>query len=236
MKTKQIIPIFFIIILSLLFAGNPITDTRMVSGYDEIVLDGSGNVTIIQGNKEKVVIDADKELMDRIVTEVKGRKLHLGLKTSWNWRPKSYSTIYYTVYIKDVSGLSINGSGDIAADKVKSNDLSLRINGSGKVVIDNLKCNDLDVSINGSGECNVAGKTRRQSVQISGSGDFNAKQLRSKSAEVHINGSGDVVLQADDELDVVVSGSGDVVYYGSPAVTTHVSGSGDVIGKGETYR
>lgn len=236
MKTKIIIPVFSIVILSLLFAGDPITDTRMVKGYDEIVLNGSGYVTVIQGNKEKVVVKADKELMGEIITEVKGHKLHLGVKTNRNWFPRSFSTIYYTVYIMDVSGLSINGSGNIAADRIKSNELSLRINGSGEVVIENLKCNDLDVFINGSGECEVSGKTKRQNVQITGSGDFNAKQLRSKSAGVHISGSGDVVLQAEDELNVVIAGSGDVDYYGSPAVTSHISGSGDVIGKGAAYR
>ncbi|NQV36757.1 MAG: DUF2807 domain-containing protein [Candidatus Marinimicrobia bacterium] len=232
MKIKSIIPIFTFAVISLLFAGETVTETRDVSGYDWVVLDGSGDVTVIQGKEEKVIVKADKDIINRVVTEVDGNKLHLGLKTEWNWHPKSMSTIHYTVYIKNVAGLSVHGSGDVNADKIASDDMNAHISGSGEISIEYLKCDDLDVSINGSGECEVGGKTNRQNIHISGSGDYTAKQFASKMAEVHISGSGDVILQVEDELEVFISGSGDVVYYGSPDVSEHVSGSGDVTGKG----
>ncbi len=221
-----------LILISFTIAKTPVIETRSVDGFNWIQLDGSGNVTIIQGNEEKVIVTADKDLIENVMTEVSGRKLRLGLKSDWNWGPKSHSSVEYKVYVKNVSGVSVHGSGNIKADKLMCDGLDMNISGSGEIMVDNLKCDEVDVTISGSGECEVGGKTKRQSIVISGSGDFSGKQFASKWADVTISGSGDVTLSVEDELDVSVSGSGDVVFYGSPDVTEHISGSGDVVGMG----
>lgn len=220
------------VLTSLIFAGGIREESREVSGFSEVQLNGSGNVMVIQGNSEKVVVEADSEIIEKVTTEVKGKTLHLGMKSHFGWNSKPFQPVKYTVYIKNVERLAIYGSGDMTSSEIEGKFIDLSISGSGDINVENLEANELSVSISGSGECTTSGAVNSQDVQISGSGDYYSKQLDSNYSNVRVSGSGDVVVNVKKELDAIVSGSGDVIYYGSPSVSERTSGSGDVRGKG----
>lgn len=185
-------------------SGNVITETREVSGFDEIVLAGSGEVVVDIDGTESVVIEAEDNLMPLIETEVRNGRLELGMKSSASITKE----IRYTISAIALEGLSIAGSGKIIATNLEPPAFAADISGSGQIV--------------------ASGTTADLFVEISGSGVFAGENLVSETGRAKVSGSGIAVVHVTGELDATVSGSGRVEYLGSPTLDKSVSGSGEV--------
>jgi hypothetical protein len=213
-------------------SGDVVTETRSVQGFDSVALEGSGDVTLIQGDTESLVIKAEDNILPKVKSVVEDGTLVLGIESGPFETLRLNSEIEYTVTAKDISGLSIAGSGSISSSKLETDEMEIGIAGSGDVMIDLLTAESVAVAIAGSGECVLAGSVSKQAVSIAGSGDYEGGDLKSEVAAVAISGSGDAVVWTTDSLSAEISGSGDVAYRGSPAVSKAVSGSGEVTGLG----
>lgn len=212
-------------------SGDLITETRQVSNFDSIVLNGSGDVIITQGGSESLTIETDDNVMGHVTAEVEGRTLKLGFKPGVNII--SYTRLVFNVGVDDLTGLSISGSGDIESDMLETDRLDAKISGSGDIQIADLTTGEVNAEISGSGEIDLVGDIAAQDVRISGSGNYLAGDVCSGSVRVSISGSGDATVCATETLDANISGSGSVNYYGRPSVNSSSSGSGDINYLGE---
>ena len=57
--------------------------TREVGDFDEVVLSGIGELTITQGEKESLTIEAHERLLPKITTEVRDDTLHISFDEAW---------------------------------------------------------------------------------------------------------------------------------------------------------
>ncbi len=210
-------------------SGNLITETRSVSNFSKIELEGYGNLIIDQTGKESLEIEADEKMINNIKTRVVGDSLRIEIDKPWTFWGFFVTgrKINYHLTVDELESIKVSGSASIQTKGLKANRLDIRVKGSGRgnMAID---VKDLDVDVSGSGRFNFSGKAQRQDIRISGSGEHNAKRLESKTVDVTISGSGRGVVRASDELDVTISGSGDLQYLGSPTVSENISGSGNV--------
>jgi len=212
-------------------SGNMSSETRPVSGFTQISIDGSGDAQITQGDTESLKIEAEDNILPLVTSEVVGGKLVLGLKPMTSI--STTRTIHYTITVKDLSALALNGSGNVSAGALKSTSMALNLNGSGDISLASLEGSSLSVSGNGSGNFSInAGKIDNQSIQLFGSGSIQAANLESQTASVTIAGSGSASLWVKGSLNVSIGGSGNVDYYGAPTVTQAVAGSGRINGRG----
>jgi Putative auto-transporter adhesin, head GIN domain len=186
--------------------GNTITEPREVNGITKVDLAGSGEVLIEQTGTESLTIEAGKNVMPHLTSDVSDGTLTLGVKPRTLIMPGE--PITYRLTVQNLTAITVSGSGSVSAPKLTT---------------DTLTC-----SISGSGTVTVAGNTDRQQVAISGSGSYDARSLTGKTASVVISGSGDAEVAVTDSLDVQISGSGSVRYHGDPTVSSDVSGSGSV--------
>jgi hypothetical protein len=190
-------------------SGQVQTETRQVSGFTRIDLAGSGEVTIEQGETESLTIEADDNVLPRLTSEVSNSTLVLGTKRGITINTKS--PIRYRVTVKDLTGVSVSGSGSVRAQG-----LTLQM---------------LAVEISGSGTVDVSGSAVEQDIEVSGSGRHQAADLQSEKVTAEIAGSGQIEIAVSRELTVDISGSGTVTYSGDPTVNQSVSGSGRLIKK-----
>ncbi|MEZ4779303.1 MAG: head GIN domain-containing protein [Flavobacteriaceae bacterium] len=207
--------------------GNVTTKTITTGSYDEIKLVGSMDVHLVSGNEGNITVTTDDNLHEYVVIEVKGNELII--KTEKNYYLKTKNGIHVTVPFKDISEVSLTGSGDIdTKDVIKADRLEVNITGSGdvKLMIDAIT---VESDVTGSGDITLEGKTENLKVTVTGSGDFKGFELQSNSTEVKVNGSGDARVVANKSLNARVSGSGDITYKGNPERSdTKTSGSGDI--------
>lgn len=204
-------------------------EDRDVEGFDSIALSHTGRVILTQGDVESLTVTADDNLLTHIVTEVRGRTLHIGLdrKASFGiFRPTE--PLVFEVSFRELVGLSISGSGSYEADGFETGLLSMAVSGSGDIDLEGLVADGVSIAISGSGDVDLEGEADELVISVSGSGDCRTENLDARVAAVAVSGSGVVILSAEESLDVRISGNGDVGYYGSPSVTKSVSGSGDI--------
>lgn len=238
--SKRIIILFFVALLALtgcvpgltfsvttvIGSGNAISENRTVSGFSQITLDGQGIVTVVIGDTESLVIEAEDNLMKYLQSKVNGSELVLSTAPGVNIMPTK--PINYTVTVKSLDGLSINGSGNITADLIQASSFRIEIQGSGNVQVDHLITQQLNAQIPGSGTIKVSGKVTTQTASISGSGNYQASDLQSQSSDVTISGSGSAIVWATDSLNAKISGSGTISYYDATQVNQSITGSGQV--------
>jgi hypothetical protein len=208
-------------------SGKTTTETRQVSGFDQVTLAGAGDLFIEQGDKEALTITADSNLMPYLTSEVKGNRLILGIKPNINITFDQ--NVIYHLTVKDIHDIQVEGSGTVQSSAIKTTDLGLGTAGSGSFLIKDLQADTLKASTGGSGKFDLTGKSSTVTVTINGSGKYDCPNLESSTASVTINGSGNANLWVKDSLTVNINGSGEVRYYGDPKVDTHIAGSGSVV-------
>ena len=152
-------------------SGNVITESRDVSGFEEVVLSGSGRVEIDVTGAEALTIEAEDNIMPRLESRVSNGRLILEAQG-----PISPTVeVVYTITAATLEGIEVSGSGVVEARGVDGDDFSVEISGSGDVLVEGTL-------------------TGRLSLSISGSGEFVGESLTSPEGEVDVSGSGDAVV------------------------------------------
>jgi hypothetical protein len=235
MKKSQFIMVmlsimFLIVFLCLrAFSSSIVPDSEEIRNpgkFSRISLALSAKVYLVQGPECKLEIEANDNDLDKIKTEVKNGKLHIGTK-SWASGPKGSVTIHITM--PELEGLSVAGSGSIVASKgFDCNELDLDISGSGAIKMVNLSVEELDATITGSGHIKLNGEPAADelSLTITGSGSFSSEELKIDEADINITGSGSAKVHVIKELTTNITGSGNVHYRGDPMINANATGSG----------
>ena len=211
-------------------SGTLRTETRAVSGFQAVALQGSMTLRLRQGTREGLELRGDDNILPLVEARVVDRHgtptLELGIKNA-----TGYSTrheIVATVDLITLRALSIKGSGDASMDALNSPALALAISGSGDIRIRQLSVGELSANVAGSGDLDLAGRTGKLSVSISGSGDANTRALEADDVSVSIAGSGDASVTARKTLAVSIAGAGEVRYAGEAVVKSAIAGRGSV--------
>jgi hypothetical protein len=183
------------------------SETRDTGAFTGVRLRNSMDVDITLGEKTRVVVEADDNLLPLIDTHVDDGVLVIDSHGAYSTRSRSIIHLQMPA-LREVT---LDGSGDVS--------------------IDGLHAETLRLSIAGSGDISARGQVDKLDARIAGSGDLSLADLAVTDAEVRIDGSGDAELHVAGTLDAIVNGSGDVTYHGHPQhVEQHVHGSGDVRG------
>lgn len=210
-------------------SGTLVTEERAVADFDHASLNGSGQLTIVQGDEESLTITTDDNLLEHLQSTVSGRRLLLGPERV-SLRPSQ--PIQYLLRLKDLRRLDLSGSLSATSETLTTETLALHISGSGDIRVGTLEAESCETHISGSGEVELAGQVGSQDLRVSGSGQYRAADLQSQTADISISGSGKATVWVSERLDASISGSGSVSYYGTPTTSSSVSGSGKIRGLG----
>src|SRR5262249_41007713 len=145
-------------------SGKVVSEPRNVSGFREVVLKGSGNLSIEVSGTESLTIEADDNLLPYLTSDVSGNRLTLGTKDNTNIAPSKEIT--YKLTVKDLDNIELAGSGNINGKNLKSDHLKATIAGSGNITLD--------------------GTADESDITVAGSGNYQSPNLRSKIVKVNI--------------------------------------------------
>ena len=182
------------------------TETRQVGAFQNVRIDGSAKVNVKIGGEPSLTVTADDNILPILTTDVRGDTLVISCKDNVSYSPKVGVTVEITT--PALSGVEINGSGDVN--------------------VTNLKAQKFSAIIRGSGDVRASGSADSINAEIKGSGDIKLGELHAKSGNVSVAGSGNATVNVSDELNVNVAGSGDIRYRGSPKIQKSIAGSGSV--------
>lgn len=210
--------------------GEKVTIDRSTDDYDAIAVSGWFDVDLVDGNEGNITLEGESNLLEYIVTEVKGGKLVIKTKKGFNLKPSNWNKgIRISVPIESIDAIALSGSGDIVSKTtIKGNSLKTAMSGSGDITL-KVDTQSLSASMSGSGDIDLSGNTQDFEATISGSGDIKAFDLEADNVNATVSGSADIKVTANKTLKARVSGSGDITYRGNPTkLDTKTSGSGDI--------
>ena len=202
-------------------------EKRNTSYYNAVNVGGPFEVVLVSGKEGALTIEAEENLMEYIVTEVKNNGLSVRIKDNAN--VKSRKKMEGTIPSNEIEEVSLAGSGSIRSDfTLKSTNFKCTAAGSGTINI-SIEAQETHSNIAGSGSINMKGTTHYIEAEVAGSGSIKATDLNSKKAKVAIAGSGSAYVHASEELKAKVAGSGNIYISGNPAKEdTSVAGSGKI--------
>lgn len=198
-------------------------DVRIVPPFTAITFKGAGVIDIAVGKEQSVTLDADKDVLAEVTTEVKGGTLEVRRREhhrSWSlwsfleWLGSSGhrrddGKLQVTIAVPRLSALTIAGAAKVGADGFDGGDTAL--------------------TISGAADLRARGRLDHLALQISGAGNAKLGELITTSADVSVKGAGNVLVQPTQSLHVEITGMGAVRYLGNPPdVTKNVSGMGTV--------
>ena len=209
--------------------GNITTETRNTGDYEGIKCAGSMDYILVSGTEGKIKLEGESNLLEHIVTEIKGENLIVKVEKGVSLSPSWNKTIKITIPFKDINNVSLAGSGYLwNEDKITTSNLDVSLAGSGDVIL-NIEASTVETSLSGSGDITLKGSTDNLSVKLAGSGDIHGFGLQSNHTTASVAGSGDIEIVSNKSLKARVSGSGDIEYKGNPdKEDTKVSGSGSI--------
>jgi hypothetical protein len=202
------------------------TDTRSVGAFHGVVLAVHAKLTLIQGDGGGLSITGDDNIVALVQTVVEDGTLTVRWVDKGRYSTRYKNDLEIVVNAKNIDALTIEGSGEIQVDRLKTPKLSATIHGSGDIGVAALDADSLAAIIKGSGSITAAGRVDTLDVSLAGSGELLAGKLQSSRVKVGLHGSGEATLRAKDELKAVIAGSGQINYYGKPKISSDVAGSG----------
>jgi hypothetical protein len=231
--TKQLF--FAIALTALLLSGcavgsrRTVIEERMVSDFNEVEFSTIGELTIKQGDRESLTIEAESNIMRRIKTEVRGDTLIIDMRSAFPWWGiVPTRRIVYDLTVEDLTAIGLSGVGGIYAGAIDTDRLRIDMSGAGEIIIRALDAEDLLLEHSGVGKCELAGEVISQEIALTGAGAYDAADLESETADVEVTGVGKATVWASEQLDIKLSGAGTVEYYGDPRVTEDITGVGRV--------
>lgn len=191
-------------------ASGPVeSQTREVGTFTAIDMDGAADLEITVGEGPAVEVEAPKQLLEHIRTEVRGETLYIeGKAKDWLFA-KSGGGTHVRVSVPTLSTLRIDGGNDVSVRGFAGGESSIKAEGA--------------VNIKAEGELD------RLTIRMAGAGNGDFSRLVANDARVTMDGVGSVVVHPKEKLDATMNGVGVIQYMGTPReVRTHMNGLGHI--------
>lgn len=213
-------------------SGKLSTTTQELSGVTGVQLATLGDLTILLGNQESLVIEAEDNLLPLFETKMSSGVLTI--QTKPNTSMLTTKPVKYTLTVKSLKSLAVSSSGNISAPTLNVDHFTLAVSSSGKITLAGLQAKRLQASISSSGGITIeTGQVDQQTINISSSGNYLAGDVQSVTAQCNISSSGDATIWVTESLTGNLSSSGNINYYGNPRTSVTTSSSGRLNSRGD---
>jgi hypothetical protein len=207
-------------------AGPIITETRSVTVFDKLVVEGDMEIVVTTDSTFAIVIEAGERLMRYVNTEVQGNTL---VVSEENNRLINKRTVKVYISVAALEKIELSGSGSVTGDLLHTPTFTADLEGSGSIDVE-VDAIDIIAELRGSGEIEMTGWATNIEIECIGSGEVTSRFTETATAVAYLDGSGDINVFASDELTATIFGSGDIYYWGNPAdVDYSLDGSGELV-------
>jgi len=198
-----------------------ITQVRVSSGID---------LYVTQGNKISIEIEAAKDVMNKIITEVKGHELRIYTSNHINWRRTTIPKVHLSV--RQINRIVCSAGADVyTVNTIKTDSLELTAK-SGADLYATVDTKQLKLTSSSGSDIKVKGKTISLIANAGSGSDIIATDLAAKYVNVRTSSGSDAKVYALESIDAEASSGSDIIFYGEP-ITRNIkkSSGGDVTQK-----
>jgi len=205
--------------------GNVVTKERPAGDFSGIKVSSGIDVYLKQGDNVTVSVEADENLHEYIITEVRDGILHV--YTDASVRKAEAKKVRVTM--KDINLVSTSSAGDVFGETpVKTDRLKLSASSAGDIKLE-VHAKAVSIDLSSSGDITLSGEADSLEADLSSAGDLNAYNLTARMADVSASSAGDADIYVTGKLKARASSAGDINYKGNPEfVDANSSSAGGV--------
>ena len=188
-------------------AADDVTQTRNVSGFDRIRVEGAFTAEVTAGHAAtRVAVTGDRDRLDRVTTEVHDGTLVVGMRDGESWSGESPKIVVSLPALR-----------------------AFTLAGAGSATLAGLNGGDVAIAVPGAGTVTASGHAGSETIALNGTGKIDARAVYARDVTVTNNGVGAVYVHGSGNLDLSVNGVGEIRYAGNPAhVASSVHGVGEI--------
>lgn len=192
-----------------------ITKEFPVSSFIRLHVAVTGTTELIQSDEEKVIVEADENLMEFIEAGNAGRSLYVS--TENKLRKPLFTKCHIKIYLRQVDVLYVRSNhGDVICPNTitLASPLDVRVQsvGNTSLVFD---VPAIKIIHQGTGNIALKGKTVKMEMKNQGVGSISAKEMIADEVTFKNMGTGDVELFAEKEITISNYGTGTILYSGN---------------------
>lgn len=207
--------------------------TVMVTGFDGVRVEGPFAVDIATGTAATATISGDARAVDSVDVRVDDRILVVTVNSSaWGgWPGDTPERPRIAVATPRLQSVVLNGSGRVAVDRLRGQEVAVTLTGSGAIAIGEVDADDLRASLAGTGTIALAGDARRARFTASGAGSYDAADLMVGDLTVLAESGGDSSFRSRGTAAVTATGMGAISVAGT--APCDITGPGTVLCEGD---
>jgi hypothetical protein len=188
-------------------AADDVAETRTVSAFDRIRLEGAFASEITAGEHQTlVVVSGNRDVVARVTTKVSGGTLVVGMRPGLGLFQRSPRL---EIHLPVLHGFANDGAGSANVTGLTGGDIEIEDAGAASIV--------------------ASGRAAREDISLEGVGKIDTTALDARDVTVSNDGVGSVHVRASGILTMSVNGVGEIRYIGNPShVESHISGIGRI--------
>ena len=194
-------------------SNNVIKKSRTISeSFNAIKVSQGIDVYLKQSDKISVTVEADDNIYDLLITEVKDNVLHIYFDKNVG-RVKA-KKVY--VSMKDIVSLTASSGADIeGSGKITGNTLILKASSGADIELE-VDVKELTCSSSSGSDIDVSGNCNKLDASSSSGSDINAENLKSNHVDAESSSGSDITVYVVESLKADASSGGDIRYKGEP--------------------
>lgn len=206
-------------------SGKVVKQERKVSPFTSLDISGAYNVYLSQGATQSVILEADDNMIDKIITEVDGGTLKIKNKSTLR---KAKSLKVYITATK-IEEIDLSGAVDLFSQtKLSGSHIGINVSGASDSKLE-IEYDKLDLICKGGSDMELWGSATEVKMDVSGAVDLHAFSLVTDKFLLTMSGAGTAEINVKNELSADISGAATIRYKGTPAkLTEDISGAGSV--------
>ncbi len=201
------------------------------SGYSVLQVSDAFNVNVqFSDSEEKITIEANENLHDRIIVEMEGQILRIGLKNHTSI--KGIATLNAFIVTNSITKFDVSGASKLSLQsELMASEANIKLSGASEFMAA-LDLDRLELEAGGASHLNLFGNTAMLNASLSGASTLEDYDLIIGKLNLRMAGACDAYLSVTESIDIEASGASRLSYKGKAVVKEkRLSGASAVIKK-----
>ncbi|GAB2949218.1 head GIN domain-containing protein [Hymenobacter coalescens] len=203
------------------------TETRAVNAFRRIEAKDHIDVVLTQGTQPELRLEAQRNILDIVETEVSGDQLLLRLTRPT--RGKSTKRVRAFVTVPSLSEVAVGDHAAVrSAATWQAGTFRLRVKDHGVAELVLAQTDQLLTTVKDHASAKLSGTAQRHELNGGGHASVQAFDLSTQTAQVSVDDHASASVRVSGQLQAEARDHGRVAYRGQPALTVRTSGHGRV--------
>lgn len=206
-------------------------DARTIDAYTAISVSDGIALNFSREQLSGVVVSADENVCEYVVTEVIGGELKIHFKTGETVKPKK-DVIVTVPNNGTVTALIVGANCKFnVKEEMEVEKIALTLKGGAQIEMKLTARQSVQLEMIGNAKCELTGKTDEMKLVMEGGAKFNGYNFKTKTAVCELAGDSDAKIQCNERIDIAdLTGNSTLYFKGNCEIGQVVLKDGSTLG------